>query len=381
MQIINIFRKNISKKITFIIILIVFVLTASIIENNRIRTDSIIAGNVDFTYSKGNSILVEDVKEKENIIRSGEYEDYDDTTGFSNALNLTSGSVNAIFNSNSDYDYYYFNPTNSKVMYIEIYNLSASCNPIIWIYDSSFNLISSYYNNITKDDNFYANNVVFVESYDIVYVKVTSSSAAIYTINANTTFNPSGINTVLSSFDGVFASNVSSIHYNMNSTMNSIVYNTSYTYLQIFNEALQIWRNVGLDVVLSTSSGDVQIDVSTVTYNTLNPTPVPYPTVAQTLNSVVTTGWFIKKYYYNPVGIEIINDMSYFASASYGQANQYNMTNSEAIHYYLLNAIVHEIGHTLGLTHTDKVYNVMYQYCTIYRALGDGDINSVLSIW
>lgn len=332
----------------------------------------------EFIFRK-NVILIDDEETSFESYRGGEYTDPNDSTSWSNAVNITNNDYTGVFSSGSDYDYYYYSPSYSRRMYIYFSNMETGANPYIWLYDSNYSLITSYSNNTPKNDGFYANNTIFVLSGDVAYIKVKSNISTTYDICVNSTYNPSGVNTYLSDFDGIFTSSVSTIHYNLNSSMNSYVYNTSYTYRDIFSDAIQIWNSIGMSITLSTTYGDKNIDVYAISRNLITDDD----TVGQTSYQTPTTGIFIKKHYFVPYRIDICNDMSEFSTFINVQAqnNGVQQNSSEAYYRYTLSTFIHEIGHTLGIKHCEKNYNNMYSAISLYFGMGDGDIWSALYNW
>ncbi|MBR4237194.1 hypothetical protein IKQ02_02010 [bacterium] len=330
-----------------------------------------------------------------------EYEilsDPDDTTSWSNSINITS-SYESVFGTSSDSDYYdFYVGSTSKTFYVQLSDMIANANAYINIYDNNYNLVCSYSNNTQKD---YEHMVQYVSGNDIIivdnlayipagltfHIKVIAVNMATpYTLEIIKNPNFSGYSSVLDNgYDKIYTGNKTTIKYKIDPSMNTLIYNTTFTYSSVFVDALSIWNSLGsnIDLQITTDNNyDVLVEAQPSTimayYNDNS--------IGVCLYSIINEGFlFLTKRCYVPTNIYILNDFSGISSYidAQGISNYPGYASSYIYRQFALQTLVHEIGHSLGINHYDvnRCCNNMFEMATCYTKMGDGDISSLLYNW
>lgn len=339
------------------------------------------------------SLDVEDVLGKEETTREPIIPECNETTGWNDAISLSYTKTYAAFSSHNDFDFYTFTAPKTRCVYVLLEDFDNNDPDLpddatIYIYRATnLSAETSYYNSKAKTYSTFSNNLITVDRNTTIFIKVTSRYYATnYSIRVIENPNLSGVSKY--SCDYYYSQGKTTIKYKLDNNMYTIVNGTSTTYAQIFNDAISIWNDVGnLQLVLTTGNDqDLTVNIETVSNLDHQAGADTGHVIGLTDYHMENNGWwFWQTTTFVATRIQIASDFanytdieSYIASVSSGL----NITTGEAHRLFILNATIHELGHSLGIDHyLNENKNIMYEHTTCITTLFDGDIASYLSIW
>ncbi len=309
--------------------------------------------------------------------RGAIYTDPDDSTSFNDCHTLTTSYNSYVCSTSSDIDYYKYSLTKSRVVYVDVSSSTPNAVFSISLYKNSTNSLLSNYSSTTNiNTTYFQDNLVFLEPNDILYVKIECNTGALYNIKIVDNYNYSGTKLIEDSneIDTYYSGSKNISFYLDPNIANIIVPHNSISYFSLFQQALQTWNNIAnVNLYIGSESSNIKVYGRDLSF-------FDGTNVGNCIYEIKPSGslWW-KKYDFRATQINILNDLTEVDMSIQSQAQGKSI--SDAYRTYLLNAMIHEVGHALGLDHIDNCKNVMFKVCTCYDRMGDGDIASVLRIW
>ena len=279
----------------------------------------------------------------------------------------------SVFKDPNDDDYYTFTATNLRSFAVKVTSTSQIASISVFKNNTS-NLVAHYNSNVAYNYASFSSNLVSIGPNETIFIQVIPSvTSSYYTIWIDSNPNLSGVSILKANGNEepltyYGSANLTQINYYVDSSCN-ITFG-SYSFANAYLDALNEWNKVGnlnLNIVNNASYADVILSTDSV----IN----LYPDIGKTQYTFVQHLIGLNTYYdFYASSIRVVGDW-YFYGSNYSNAYE-----------ALVKTCIHEVGHSIGLGHSN--YNTNYMYGSSLTGIpgtsnyiGDGDVSSYLYIY
>lgn len=290
-----------------------------------------------------------------------------DTTSFTDAYPLAGDEFYYAeeFGASDTYDFVKYTATYTRNIYLNI-TTSNNCYAYVTVYNSreGFNLIYTSYTANNNDDLY---TFIPVRQGETIYFKIRCAQTCTWEGTLDLEFNLSG--RCYRTWDNLHGYDLphtgpAEIPYRFHNSVNAYVPGQTYTFKEVFLEAMDIWEACGnITFVENIWTKNYKLEVSDITEVEAG--------VDKTL---------LGEYYFTHCRIPSYSYVYEAISLGFTNPNGTQCTIRQAV----LSVCLQALGMYLGLMRVDMefyYYNIMHIYPKPYYNLGDGDLSSFMYLW